>query len=110
MSTTVSVEVARPGVRVRRLEPRRLQAELASLADEAVAVFAIQGTRIVQVNEATVRLCGYPRERLISVLPLLLSQESTAVNTAVKDALGFEDCGDWNKAVDVQLTQWRRFA
>jgi hypothetical protein len=52
----------------------------------------------------------YPRERLISALPLLLSDPLTGVRPAPAEALSVRPGTPWPKATETFLHLWRRYA
>jgi len=54
-------------------------------------------------------LC-YPRERLISVLPLLLSPQVERTSSALASALAVPVNAPWKAAADAFLSHWRRYA
>jgi hypothetical protein len=52
----------------------------------------------------------YPRERLISALPLLLSDSFTGLRPAPAEALSMRPGTPWPKAAETFLYLWRRYA
>ncbi|MFY9976084.1 MAG: hypothetical protein WAK53_17650, partial [Chromatiaceae bacterium] len=52
----------------------------------------------------------YPRERLISALPSLLSAPFVALRSAPAEALAVPDRTPWPRAVKAFLKLWRRYA
>ena len=52
----------------------------------------------------------YPRERLISVLPQLLSDPRTGLRPAPAEALSVPPATQWAKAAETFLRLWRRYA
>lgn len=56
------------------------------------------------------RSLRYPRERLISALPLLLSEPGSLLDPCVANALAVTPQTSWRKAAQVFLQQWKRYA
>lgn len=52
----------------------------------------------------------YPRERLISVLPLLLSSKRNAITSSISVPLNVPSDTDWADTVEGYLRTWKRYA
>jgi hypothetical protein len=52
----------------------------------------------------------YPRERLISALPLLLSESGSLLDPCVADALALAPGATWRQAAEAFLAHWQRYA